>query len=108
LLFAAALLVDKTVSGKPSDVAGALFGALFALAAGVLLAVAARGLRRLRGGFRSPVVVLQLLAVPVSYDLAFQAGRVAYGGPILVAALAVLFLLFTPASREVLDRRIER
>jgi hypothetical protein len=46
-----------------------------------------------------------LLAVPVSYSLAFQAHRVAYGGPILLAALAVLYLLFTPPARTALDRR---
>ena len=48
--------------------------------------------------------MLQLLALPVSYSLAFQAGRVGYGGPILVAALAVLYLLFTPPARAALDR----
>jgi hypothetical protein len=40
----------------------------------------------------------------VSYSLAFQANRVEYGGPIIVAALAVLYLLFTPPVRAVLDR----
>ena len=104
LLGGAGVLVDKTITGRPSDVAGALLGASFAVAAAVLLAFAARGLARLKAVFRSPVVVLQLLALPVAYDLAFQAGRVEYGGPILLVALATLFLLFTPASRAVLDR----
>jgi hypothetical protein len=40
----------------------------------------------------------------VSYSLAFQAGRVAYGGPVLVAAVTVLYLVFTPPAREALDR----
>ena len=44
-------------------------------------------------------MVIQLLAIPVSYSLAFQAHRIGYGGPILVAALAVLYLLFTPPAR---------
>jgi hypothetical protein len=47
---------------------------------------------------------VQLLALPVSYSLAFQAGRVEYGAPIMVAALAVIFLLFTPPARQALDR----
>jgi hypothetical protein len=53
------------------------------------------------------MVVLQLLALPVGYSLAFQAGRVGYGGPILVAALVVLYLLFTPPARAALDRESE-
>jgi hypothetical protein len=58
----------------------------------------------LRPAARSPIVVLQLLALPVAYSLAFQADRIAYGAPIMLAALAVIFLLFTPPAREVLDR----
>jgi hypothetical protein len=64
----------------------------------------ARALLRLRPAARTPVLVLEALALPVSYSLAFQAGRVGYGGPILVGALAVLYLLFTPPVRAVLDR----
>ena len=52
----------------------------------------------------TPIVVIQLLAIPVSYSLAFQAGRVGYGGPILIAALSVIYLLFTPPVRAALDR----
>ena len=48
--------------------------------------------------------MLQLLAVPVAYSLAFQAGLVEYGGPMLLAALLVLYLLFTPPARAALDR----
>ena len=50
--------------------------------------------------------MIELLALPVSYSLAFQANRVGYGAPILLSALAVIYLLFTPPVREVLDRRI--
>ena len=73
-----------------------------------MLGLCARGLLRLRPAARTPVVVLQVLAVPVSYSLAFQAGRVGYGGPIFVAALAMLYLLFTPPVRAVLDREPPR
>ena len=58
----------------------------------------------MRPSARSPVLVLELLALPVSYSLAIQAGRVGYGGPILISALAVLYLLFTPSAREILNR----
>jgi hypothetical protein len=69
-----------------------------------LLGLCARGLLRLRPAARTPVVVLQVLALPVGYSMAFQAGVVAYGGPILVAAVVVLYLLFTPPARAALDR----
>lgn len=101
---AAAFLLVDTALGSAHDVPAALLTAAFAAAAAALLALAARGLWRLRPAARTPVVVLQLLALPVAYSLAFQAHRVAYGGPILVAALAVLYLVFTPPARAVLDR----
>ncbi|MCW2496610.1 hypothetical protein [Jatrophihabitans sp.] len=104
LLAGAAVLIIKTVTGHPSDVAGALLGAAFAVGAAAVLYLAGRGLARLQPAARTPIVVIELLALPVSYSLAFQAGLVEYGGPILLAALAVLYLLFTPAARAALDR----
>jgi hypothetical protein len=104
LLGTAVLLVVKTVAERAASLAGALLFALLALLAAVVLALAARALLRLHPAGRTPVVVLQLLALPVAYSLAFQAGLVEYGGPVLVVALAVLFLLFTPPARAVLDR----
>jgi hypothetical protein len=89
----------KTAVQRPDSYGRALFGALFALAGGALLLVLARGLGGARGWARSPVIVLQVLALPVGYSLAFQAGLPGYGGPILVLAAAELYLLFTPESR---------
>jgi hypothetical protein len=104
LLAAGAVLVAKSVTGHPDSVGRALLGAVFAIGAGALLGLCARGLLRLRPAARTPVVVLQVLALPVGYSMAFQAGVVAYGGPILVAAVVVLYLLFTPPARAALDR----
>ena len=106
LLVAAGVLVSKTVTGHPGSVGRALSGAGLALFGAVVLALCARGLMQLRSSARTPVIVLQLLALPVGYSLAFQAGRVGYGGPVLIAALAVLYLLFTPPARAALDRDI--
>jgi hypothetical protein len=103
LLAAAGFLVVATFTGDPSDIGRALLGAAFALGGAVLLAYGARALLRLRPAARSPIVVLELLALPVSYSLGFQAGRIGFGGPIMASALAVLFLLFTPPVRRVLD-----
>ena len=108
LLATAGFLVFDTIVGTPHSVAGALLGALFAVGGAAVIALGARGLLRLRPVARTPVVVLQLLALPVAYSLAFQAGLVGYGGPILVAALSVLYLLFTPPARAVLDRELPR
>lgn len=104
LLGAAAYLVYATIVGRPGEAARALLGAAIALAAAAGLALAARSLGRLRPAARSPIVVVQLLALPVSYSLGFQAGRIGFGGPIMGIALAVLFLLFTPPARAALDR----
>lgn len=104
LVGAAGVLVTKTVDGHPDSVARALLGAAMALGAAAALVLGARGLMRLSPAARTPMVVLQLLALPVGYSLAFQAGQVGYGGPILVAALVVLYLLFTPPARAALDR----
>jgi hypothetical protein len=104
LVGAAIVLVVKTITGRPDEVSRALLGAAMALAAGAGLAYGGRALLRLSPAARSPVVVIQLLALPVSYSLAFQAGRIWYGAPIMLTALAVLFLLFTPPVRAVLYR----
>jgi hypothetical protein len=104
LLAAAGVLVAKSVTGHPDSVGRALLGAALAAAAALVLVLCARALVRLRPAARTPVVVLEVLALPVGYSLAFQADRVVYGGPILIAAAAVLYLLFTPPARAALDR----
>jgi hypothetical protein len=76
----------------------------FALLAAAVLALCARGLLRLRPSARSPVILVQLLTVPVGYSLGIQAGRLLVGIPILVAAIAVLVLLLLPSARQALDR----
>jgi hypothetical protein len=104
LLVLAGVLVADTVTGSPGNVARALLGAAFAIVGAGVLWLCVRGLLHLRPAARTPVVVLQLLVLPVSYTIAFQADLVGYGGPMMLAALAVLYLLFTPPVRAVLDR----
>ena len=105
LLVAVVVLLVKTGTGHPDSLGRALFDAAFALLGAALLVWAGRGLLELRPAFRTPVVVLELLALPVGWSLGFQAGRVGYAAPLLLSALAVLYLLFTPAARHALDRQ---
>lgn len=105
LVAAAVVLVVKTLTGSPDDLGRALLAAALALLGAVVLALGARGLSRLRPAARTPVLILQLLALPVAYSLWLQAGLAAYGAPIMVAALVTIYLLFAPPSRAVLDRR---
>ncbi|MGI8666198.1 MAG: hypothetical protein ACR2N4_09235 [Jatrophihabitans sp.] len=76
----------------------------FALLGALVLLLCARGLLGLRPSSRSPVVLLELIALPVGYSLGIQAGRLVIALPILAAALGVLVLLFTPTARQALDR----
>lgn len=82
----------------------ALAVAGFAVLGAIVLYLCGRGLLALRPSSRSPVVLLELIALPVGYSLGIQAGRLVLGLPVLLSALAVLVLLFTPAARLALDR----
>ncbi|MDT4915130.1 MAG: hypothetical protein QOC66_4258 [Pseudonocardiales bacterium] len=104
LLVVAGFVIANAGGAAHDNVLRALLGAAFALGGAAALALCTRGLLRLRPAARTPVVVLQLLVLPVAYTIAFQADHAAYGGPMLVAALAVIYLLFTPPVRAVLDR----
>jgi hypothetical protein len=104
LLGLAVGLVVQTVAGSVAQAGNALAGAALSAGAGLLLGALARGLVRLRAWARSPVVVVQVVSIPVGVTL-LQAGRPVFGVPVLVLAAAVLYLLFTPAARLALDRR---
>ena len=104
LLVACGVLVSKTITGHPDSLGRALLDAAFPLLGAIVLALCARGINRLSPTARTPIVIIQLLALPVSFDMAFQAGLIAIGVPILLAALVVLYLLFTPPARAALDR----
>ncbi|MCW2602831.1 MAG: conserved rane protein of unknown function [Pseudonocardiales bacterium] len=104
LVVAAGVLLEKTILGHPDSYPAALLGAALALGGAALLVAAARGILRGSSAARSPAIVMELLALPVGYSLAFQAGLVGYGAPILLSAVGVLYLFFTPAARAALDR----
>jgi hypothetical protein len=103
LVAIAVLLIVDTIVGSPHSLFGGLGGAALALIAAAVLLVLGFYLAALRRWARSPIVVLQVLWLPVSFSLAFQAGRPAYGGPILASAIAILLLLATPEARAAFD-----
>jgi hypothetical protein len=100
LVVVAVVLVAKTVVGSPRSIGAALFAALFALLGAAVLALCGRGLLRGLHSSFAPVVCLEVPAVAVGFSLGIQAGRPGYGLPILLSALAVLALLFSPAGRR--------
>ena len=104
LLVAAVALFLLTALHTSTRLWAAFTVAGFALLGAFVLVVCSRGLRRGRASARIPVVLLQLLALPVGYSLGFQAGDYFYGVPMLVVAIAVLGLLFTPSANTALGR----
>ena len=98
------IVLIKIVTGHPNSVLGALITAAWPMLGAVVLAMCARAVARLKPAARTPIVVIEVLALPISYTLAFQAHRPEYGAPMLISALAVLYLLFTPSTRAALDQ----
>ncbi len=100
LVAAAVLLVVKSLLDSADSIGRALFAAALALVGAAVLGLCANGLRRGLNSSRSPVIVLEILALPVGFSLGIQAGLIGYGGPMLLSALAVLVLLFSPGGRR--------
>ena len=87
----------------PVALAGALLLAIF----GGALLLLARALRGLRPAARSPVVAVQIVALPVGWTLVSTNGRPEIGVPVIVLAAAVLVLLFATAqARDALARNL--
>ncbi|MDQ6649389.1 MAG: hypothetical protein M3Z02_04655 [Actinomycetota bacterium] len=89
----------KSLVDRPDSLARALLAALMALAGGLALLGLARALVRARRWARTPVVVLELLTLPVGVGL-LQGHLPGYGGPVVAAGVAALVLLATPGARE--------
>jgi hypothetical protein len=105
LLVAAVVLLAKTATHSARDTTAGLLVVVMLVLGCAVLFFGAKGLLALRQSSRTPIVVLQLLALPVAFKLSFQDDQIAYGGPILIAALATLYLLFTPPARAALEHR---
>jgi hypothetical protein len=105
LLVLAVISVVLTALDDAGSVPLALAGAALLTIFGVALVLLARGLRALKPPARSPVVAVQIVALPVGWTLTSTNGRPEIGVPILVLAVAVLVLLFgTAEARDALAR----
>jgi len=98
----AAFYLVELVVATEDDVVRALVTIGLALAAAAGLALVARGLLGGRRWARSPALVTNLLLVPVAIGL-LQGGVWYAGAPLLLWALAVLGLLFAPATAAALE-----
>ena len=105
LLVLAVVSVVLTALDDAGSVPLALAGALLLAIFGGALLLLARALRALKPPARSPVVAVQIVALPVGWTLASTNGRPEIGVPVLVLAVTVLVLLFATAeARDALAR----
>jgi hypothetical protein len=105
LLVLAVVNVVLTALDDADSVPLALGGAVLLAIFGGALLLLARALRALRPPARSPVVAVQVVALPVGWTLTSTNGRPEIGLPVLLLAVAVLVLLFgTAEARDSLAR----
>ena len=105
LLVLAVVNVVLTALDDAGSISLALAGSALLVIFGGALVLLARALRALKPPARSPVVAVQVVALPVGWTLAGTNGRPEIGVPVLVLAIAVLVLLFATAeARDALAR----
>ena len=105
LLVLAVVNVVLTALDEAGSISLALAGSALLVIFGGALLLLARALRALKPPARSPVVAVQVVALPVGWTLAGTNGRPEIGVPVLVLAIAVLVLLFATAeARDALAR----
>lgn len=93
------MLVMLLTGSRADDTVQALTGAVTVLALAVLPLAAARGLWLRRRWSRGPAVIVQLMALPVGWQMAQNGGVwLAAGAAIALTALAVLGSLMSPAA----------
>ncbi|MGY2002416.1 hypothetical protein [Blastococcus sp. SYSU DS1024] len=101
----ALVLLYLTLAGAPESVPRALAEVVLAALAAGVLGAGARGLWRVAGWARAPVVALQLFLGLTGFTFAFSAQQPLIGLPILVLAATVLYLLAAPDSRLAYEDR---
>ncbi|WP_244502262.1 hypothetical protein [Streptomyces oceani] len=96
-------------TGDPDGTTQALTLSLTVLALSVLPLLAAQGLRRLRSWSRGPAMIIQLLALPVGWQMAQNGGVWLVGGLVIGAvALVALGCVVNPTATEALGIGAQR
>jgi hypothetical protein len=90
-----------TVSGNSYQTSSGIAITIIGVATACVLALVARGLRRARHWSRTPAMLTQLFTGIVAIYL-LQSGRLDWGVPAIVLAVAGLAALLAPASVNVL------
>ncbi|HET6391281.1 MAG TPA: hypothetical protein VFG13_00525 [Blastococcus sp.] len=88
-----------TLTSTPDSVARAIAEVVLLALVAVGLGAAARGLARVAGWARGPVIAAQIFFGLSGFVTAFEAQRPLFGLPVLLTVAAVLYLLATPEAR---------
>jgi hypothetical protein len=105
LLGTALVVLWLTLTSSPDSVGRALAEVVYVGLFGGVLAVTAAGLRRVASWSRGPVVALQILLGLFGYSTAFPGQQPLLGIPLIVLAVAELYLLMTPEARLAFSER---
>jgi hypothetical protein len=98
-----------TLTSTPQSFSRAIAEVVILALVAAGLVAAARGLARVAGWARGPVIAAQIFFGLSGFVAAFEAQRPLIGLPILVLAATVLYLLATPESRlAYVERDAER
>ncbi|SFD35288.1 hypothetical protein [Streptomyces aidingensis] len=97
------LMLVLVVTGDPDGVAQAVTGAVTVLALAAIPLAAASGLWRLRRWARGPAVLVQILCLPIGFELLAQGGLLrAAGLALMAAAVTALVCLFSARTTRAL------
>jgi hypothetical protein len=91
----------ESIAGHPHDRVSAFGVTALALGAGAGLIAVARGLLKAERWTRSPGVLAQLFAIPVSVSL-IQSGQPWIGYPLIVTAVVALLMLLSKPTATAL------
>ncbi|MFI8825755.1 hypothetical protein [Streptomyces sp. NPDC053431] len=95
-------LLVSTLADRPGDLTSALMGGVTLIALGLIPLVAARGLWLRRSWSRGPAVIMQILALPVAWQLLHDEVLIPAGIALAILAVTGLVMLVSPATTQAL------
>lgn len=97
----------RSITDKPDNLGASLAGAVFCIAAGLVVIRLGVALRGQRQWARAPVIALEILFLPVGWSVTFQGGSKLYGIPVLAVAAVLIGLLLSKPVSALLDRVVD-